>query len=77
MSSDKQSDTVLWTCLQIIDQIVIKAGTHGREQTNLCFPYNPPFTILGFFDRVQFQQSELTTREKKGVEYLFKNYWAR
>jgi hypothetical protein len=24
---------------------VTQAATHSREQTNLCFPNNPPFTI--------------------------------
>jgi len=77
MSSAKQSGTVLWMCVQIIAEVVIKAGTHGREQTNICFPYKPPFTILGFSDRVSFQQSEPTSREERGVGYLFQNYWAR
>jgi len=55
MSSAKQSGAVLWMCVQIIAQVVIKAGNHGREQTNICFQYKPPFTILRFSDRVSFQ----------------------
>ena len=39
-------DTVIWILLQVLAKVVIKACNHGRDQTNLCFPYNPPFTNL-------------------------------